>query len=393
MRARLTSLSLAAAGVILVGLIAPPRVHAYAWMIRHDYTGCATCHTDPSGAGLLTPYGRAQSDLLLRMRYGASNEGEADASSGFLLGAVAPPEWLNLGGDARGLGLLVKQGHGPTSADFILMQADVAAEVRVGGFRANASLGVITTDQSAASIAGGLVSREHWLGYGFADDTVLIRAGRINVPFGIRSVEHTLFVRAATRTDLNDTQQHGVAVAYSSGMLRAELMGILGNYQLRPDAYRERGYSAYAELAPLPWAAFGVSSLITHAQRDIYSGAATTRQAHGLFARLAPVRPLVFLAEWDFLVNQVTDAKDQFGYAGMLQADYEPLQGLHILATGETYRSGSAMEGLSWSGWFGVNWFFLPHADLRVDVMHGTTAVGANNLSSTAYMAQLHIFL
>ena len=53
---------------------------AYPWMIRHGYTGCTPCHTDPSGgAGALTEYGRAQSDLLLRMRYGeATDTGEAD---------------------------------------------------------------------------------------------------------------------------------------------------------------------------------------------------------------------------------------------------------------------------------------------------------------------------
>src|ERR671910_1173384 len=43
---------------------------AYTWMIRHGYAGCVTCHADPSGGELLTPYGRVQGDLVLRMRYG-----------------------------------------------------------------------------------------------------------------------------------------------------------------------------------------------------------------------------------------------------------------------------------------------------------------------------------
>ena len=37
---------------------------AYPSMIRHGYTQCAACHTDPSGGTLLTKYGRAQSELL-----------------------------------------------------------------------------------------------------------------------------------------------------------------------------------------------------------------------------------------------------------------------------------------------------------------------------------------
>lgn len=57
--------------------------HAYAWMIRHGYGGCNVCHADPSGGELLTAYGRAQGDLLLRMRYGKDTvSGAASETSG-----------------------------------------------------------------------------------------------------------------------------------------------------------------------------------------------------------------------------------------------------------------------------------------------------------------------
>ena len=49
--------------------LAASRADAYPWMIRHEYTGCAICHGDPTGGGVLTAYGRAQGDLLLRTRY------------------------------------------------------------------------------------------------------------------------------------------------------------------------------------------------------------------------------------------------------------------------------------------------------------------------------------
>src|SRR4051812_21873295 len=72
---------------LLFGLIAfailslhSARADAYPWMIRHEYTGCAICHGDPTGGGVLTPYGRAQGDLLLRTHYGpALKEGEEAA--------------------------------------------------------------------------------------------------------------------------------------------------------------------------------------------------------------------------------------------------------------------------------------------------------------------------
>src|SRR5450432_266749 len=59
----------------------PSRAHAYSWMIKHGYSGCPVCHADPSGGELLTAYGRAQSDLLLRMRYGKPGGGSVQSTS------------------------------------------------------------------------------------------------------------------------------------------------------------------------------------------------------------------------------------------------------------------------------------------------------------------------
>jgi len=275
--------------------------------------------------------------------------------------------------------------------NLIVMQADLRAAIVSGGFRAYASLGFVNVDGSAASVSGGLVSREHWLGWAFGkDDAFLVRAGRIDLPFGIRQIEHTLFVRQATRTDLNDTQQHGLALSYNEGLFRGEIMGIAGNYQVSPDAYRERGYSAFAELAPLSYAAFGVSSLVTHAQRDLYLRLPNTRQAHGVFARVAPVLPLVLLAEADLVAQSAISAA---GYATMLQADVEPIQGVHLIATGENLHPGSSHTGTSWSGWLSAGWFFAPHADARFDFVKQSLALGVVNVPATAVMLQMHVYL
>ena len=41
----------------------------------------------------------------------------------------------------------------------------------------------------------------------------MLRAGRINVPYGLRVVEHPFFVRQVTRTDIDKGQEHGVSLA------------------------------------------------------------------------------------------------------------------------------------------------------------------------------------
>jgi hypothetical protein len=237
------------------------------------------------------------------------------------------------------------------------------------------------------------VAREYWVGYTFADDTVLLRAGRINVPFGVRSIEHTLFVRQATRTDLNDTQQHGVALAARRGGLRGELMAIAGNYQESPDKFRERGYGGYAEWSPINRYAVGVGSLVTYAAEDVYLRAANLRQAHGVTVRASPVEWLVLLGEGDYVAQGLSGLARWNGLATMLQADVEPWQGLHLIGTGETYASGQPGTATSWSLWGGVGWFFLSHLDARFDYLHQNLSTPGGRLPVDAYMIQLHLFL
>ena len=366
------------------------RAHAYAWMIRHDVSRCATCHLDPSGAGLLTDYGRDQSDEVLRMRYG-SPATETSSTSGFLWGLLKEPSGLTLGGQFRPMFMDLKVGSAPFASDTVLMQADLQGELDLGHFRANLSLGAAPSNGSGAALAGSFISREHWLGYGLSNDRFLLRVGRVNLPFGVRSIEHTLWVRRATRTDLNDTQQHGVALAFDGSGIRAEIMAIAGNYQIRPDAYRERGYSLSVEYAAAARLALGVSSLATHAARDLLLKAPNTRQAHGLFARYAPWKPLVLIGEGDVLVQHTPGSAKLVGLASMLQADVEPVQGLHFMLTGETYTPGKQAQ--SYGGWLGSAWFFAPHADVRVDFMRRSEIFGPMRVPVTAAMAQLHVYL
>lgn len=389
------------AGVLLV-LLTPGRADAYTWMIRHSYTGCGVCHADPSGGEVLTPYGRAQSDLLLRMRWDGKKAEEAEPSkaAGFI-GFIELPQSLMLGGSAR-MATVMKSGE----LRAFPMQMDVYGQLRIGSFFAGGSVGLARVDvgsphSRAAQVTTGqgkqfnVLSRNHYIGMDFDNGAYTARLGRLNLPFGVRIPEHTMWVRDATRTDRESDQQHGVALAYNSEVLRAEGMAILGNYQINPDAFRERGYSFYVELMVAARAAFGVSSLYTYAKRDrttLESNVA--RGVHGAFTRMALADPVALLAEADL----ITDSTKSLGYVGFLQADYEIIQGLHALATGEFLNAGrpkadaitnaplvSGAGKMALGGMVSAQWFFLPHLDMRVD---GTFRPG-----ETSVFAQLHLFL
>src|SRR3954467_10336601 len=154
-----------------IALFLPGRADAYPFMIRHSYTGCAPCHIDPSGEGLLTEYGRAQSALLLSARFGKSKDEEPGKFKDFLFG-VPTPSWLTLGGWVRN-GYLFNTAQGDlVDHRFLAMRADLAAMVSIDVVRAYGSLGYATRDAAAfahqawvsqSASWGNLVSREFWL--------------------------------------------------------------------------------------------------------------------------------------------------------------------------------------------------------------------------------------
>jgi len=333
----------------------------------------------------------------------ASTEESSSSPGDFLWGLVKTPDWLLLGGSYRHLNIFRPGREEKKFATFPMM-ADLYGQIQIGNFRASASIGAARVDVGspyarAAQITRGqghewnLLSRTHWVGYDFADGAVTVRAGRMNLPFGVRIPEHTMWVRQATLTDRESAQQHGVSIAYNGEKFRGELMAIAGNYQLNPDKYRQRGYSGYAEYVVADRIAVGVSSLVTKAKKDrITLGTDALRQAHGAYVRAALTDDLVVLAEANALFTSDHDT----GYVGFAQADYEIIRGLHLMATGEFLDKGydtvvggarTAGNGKTQLGaWGTVDWFCLPHVEVRFDAF-------SRQADEFTLLGQLHVFL
>ncbi len=415
--------SLAAFTLLLV-MLTPRSANAYPWMIRHGYTGCAQCHADPSGGGLLTAYGRALGETTMRTAYGSPVE---DPKKGeFLFGALKIPDSLLVQGALRYFYYRVSQAGSAAKSDHFLMQADLASQATFGRFRVNGSIGYVEKGAVGAAISDTknpaqdpkLLSRVHWVGYDLDEDkTWLLRAGRMNLPFGIRQIEHTLMARCyrecgaifggtGSRTDTNDAQQHGVSLSFAGESTRLEVMLIAGNYQVYPDRFRDRGYAGFFEYSPMQRMAVGVSSLAVHVAEDPIIHTAMYRHAHGVFGRWSPVTPLVLLTEVDLLADSQQKsaslgAVNAVGVASYLQADLELIQGLHLMGTSEFYdKPASAVAatpppkiGPVYAGWATLSWFFLPHVDARVDAVWTSAEVMNQRSSVTTLMAQLHAYL
>ena len=396
-------------GAVFLAWAAP--ACAYPWMIRHDYAGCAACHVDPSGGELLTQYGRSLGDEFLPRRpHGASAEAATVTSSGeltlpehapgFAWGAWDTPPWLDAGGSLRGA--LTR------SLGFFPMQVDVQARARAGRFFAEASVGVAQVPQNSlygrdAFVTNNqgnqlnLISRTQWLGfYASEDQAWQVRAGRLNLPFGVRVPEHILWARQWTLTSRDADQEDGAAVAWTGDRTRGELMGIAGNYQVNPDRWRRRGYSGYVETIVAPGLALGVSSMLTRADADVWTleQAPTTRAANGVFARAKLAAPLALLAEADVLDT----SRRSVGYVGFAQLDFEHRQGFHWILTGELGDQGAhaATNGVAWPRlpgegkprvgvWGSVDWFFWRELDARFDLI--------GRQDGATFLLQVHAYL
>ncbi|MBM4380513.1 MAG: hypothetical protein FJ086_14655 [Deltaproteobacteria bacterium] len=380
----------------LLPLLSSPAL-AYPWMAKHDYGSCTACHVDPSGGGQLTPYGRGQADVLVRFRTTSAGEEGAVSPTANFLWMFELPDAVNLSGNFRG-GPLIRPLASSGKVVPLAMASDLYATVNVGNVVAHVTTGVALRNAQQAAIlpvcdpAQGAcgaqwVSREFWAGAKFAEESVMVRAGRMNLPFGLRNNEHNSFVRALTGTDINLAQQVGLSASYNGESLRGEVMAIAGNFQVSPDTFRERGYSAFGEYALTPRAYVGASSLVTRAGTGLLTGEPTTRHAHGLFARYAPGTSLALLAEADLLAWQLPSGSS-LGYAALVQADWEPLQGLHLVGTGEA-GLGRAESSATYGAWASVVFYALPHVELRLDNILRLRPSGPE-LSN---LLQLHFFL
>jgi hypothetical protein len=396
---------------ILCACLFPASAQAYPWMIRHDYTGCGVCHVDPSGAGLLTDYGRAQAVLLMQMNYGAPPKGdEVPSYANFMFGLIPMPDWLLAQVTFRGAEFWLSETTPGTAGNpsvsvsdqrFLMMLLDARAEIKLGIFRAGGSIGWGTTQFTLPAVivsnAAGtneLLARDYWIGLQ-PDDSLLIRLGRINLPFGLRNVEHTAWVRNNTQTDINYSQQSGLSVAFDNGHVRTEVLGILGNLNLTPDAYRQRGFSGLVEVPVAERAAVGFSALVTRAELTSPSTSLPgLRQVYAVFSRWAPVEPVVLMVEGDvFINNNLGSGVIQPNAATWLQVDWEPIQGLHFAPAVETLNT-YGVNGTGIGTWLTIDWFCLPHTDIRLDGLYryqpATTGPASNVFS---FLIQLHTYL
>jgi len=78
---------------------------------------------------------------------------------------------------------------------------------------------------------------------------------------------------------------------------------------------------------------------------------------------------------------------------GYLQADVELMQGIHLIATGETNTVGLGDTVASFGAWLSYQWFFARHADVRFDNVFYRLRTQTTSSDAFALLAQFHVYL
>lgn len=181
---RLSALVLAAAAFVGGAGVA----EAYPqWQLSTGAERCTACHYAPGGGGLINDYGRSEaSDTISR-----------GGDGGFLHGLWEPPDWLKLGADVRAAAGLRHQDPSSEALQLLAfpMQADLYVRAGTDALSLYVAAGVRPGPRDPAPpVVERLGSREHYVMWKPKLGTY-VRAGRFFPVLGLRSQDHTAYVR------------------------------------------------------------------------------------------------------------------------------------------------------------------------------------------------------
>jgi len=227
-------LVVAAIGFVLA--LTTGRADAYPQFQMSRDTTCNACHIAPQGGGLLNENGLLTAETL-------SQWGQDPA---FMYGTIKTPEWLQLGGDFRGLA-----GYFQTPRRYLLglpMQADLYANARfLGNFSAQLTVGM-RPRQDGNEAATAVWAREHYLQWQSKPDereSEYIRLGHLMPVFGLRFIEHPIYTRRYGGTPLM-SETYGLSFSTVRERFEAHVTGFIEN-PLLDGVAPNNGVAAYGE--------------------------------------------------------------------------------------------------------------------------------------------------
>ncbi|HEY8234702.1 MAG TPA: hypothetical protein VIJ10_18690 [Vicinamibacteria bacterium] len=355
-----------------------PSIVAEPIFLSRQYARCANCHYSPTGGGLLTPYGRSLSREELST-FGKSSGTPQGREHEFLYGvaggALGP---LSLGVDLRPSHLDIDLGRGISANRDILMNAEVVAALRRGGFTFYAELG-----RQPRGDDPRVASFEHWIGFeserGFG-----ARAGRFLPAYGVRFADHTTFTRAPMGFD-NEDQVYALELSHRNDKHLLQLSLGPG----RADDVDDSELRAFTASARFQYDLTSRAVLVASGLYRDASELAPSNGSAGLAVGVAPFRRFTLWTQGD--VRFQGGDEGQTAYALVADAAIEVYRGVWLklspqLLTAFGDSSGGVMRYSA-----GVNWLARTHWDVVVSYYYDDDRT--SDRSTKTLLLQLHLYL
>ena len=317
---------------------------AFPEMVRHGYPNCTSCHVSPSGGGVLTLYDRELSSELLSTW---SKEGESD----FLYGNPKLPEWLNAGGDVRGIEIY-RNTPQVVQERFLLMQADVEAAATSGKYTFDLNPGLyMSTPQVRRFYVDYRASVSEKNEYSF-------RFGKFRHAYGLMEPDHTTPIQRGLGWD-EGTESYNLEAAWLGETFNSYITANFGplDSKLISGPMKEKGFALRTALPFADRYQVGISyfhGISQFANRDVAGPFGVLGFSHHFF----------LLSEIDYQsMYGSTVMPNTNGWVTWNKLDYEFIQGLHGYFSYGLTKTSFNVPGSSYYG-FGSQFFPRPHFEM-----------------------------
>jgi hypothetical protein len=363
--------------LVVVLAIATGRANAYPqFQLSRDQT-CTGCHLSPAGGGLLNENGLNLAEVISKF----------GTDPAFLNGAVEPPSWLALGGDFRGM-----WGYVQAPQKYLIpvpMQADVYARATVKNFALHVTVGVRPVQEGNEALTA-VWAREHyvqWQQDAGSPMGVFVRAGHFMPVFGLRWVEHPVYVRRYGGTPLfSDT--YAASASYIQPRYEAHVTGFIKDPLIDP-VQRSNGGAAYGELRLDDKTSVGVGGMYENSDYDYKLRGEITAK------RYLPGPDVLIQGELQF-INPHVDAMagGTYGYkqlASYLMATYFAPAGVMVDVGWGHHDGNLRIQDLDRDAFdLNVHWFATSHIEAMITSRLELMALGSGGPTGAYAFLQLH---
>ena len=291
--------------LLLLLLLVINIAHAEPYLAIRTGQKCMACHTNPSGGGKRTNFGRIYGQTVL----------PAKSSTKLLVDEVT--SYLDIGADVRAS---VNYDSIESSEDQLAFSSDrstLYVEAKLVPNRVTLYL-----DER---FAPGASNREAWLMLKTTNQKSFLQAGSFYIPYGLRIEDDTAFIREVTGVSFNNAD-NGIMLGHDNGpwSLRGSLTnGTNGGTETNQD----KQISTRAAYIKRKWRA-GVSANSNEGAGGL------SRNMFNVFGGMQLFR-IDWLAEIDWVTDKSPDTGKRNQYIGFIEANKEILKGHNLKGTVE----------------------------------------------------------